>query len=785
VQIRGLVLLIFSSISFLLLGSCTAKKFIPEGKHLVRSNEIVIEGDKPNFNRSDLSTFITQRRHRSFFGMRGQLWLWYVTENKTDVNFWRWVHESFGRPPVYYDEFAAESTVTQMLRYTSNVGHFNAEINHSVKQENKMAHIKYEVKPGWAYTYNSVNNEIADTIVAGFFEQIKQDALVKEGAFYNAYRMDEERERITEHLKNSGYYYFARDYILFEIDSSRRDRSMDLTMRINNMRVPTSADRSSFISKPHQRYFINQVNVFPAHSPFNPSTLPFDTVKVTSSQGREKHDLYFYFQGDPRLRPSAFTQSIQIQDGEPYSLRKVRQTYRGLANYRLFFATNITFDTLIQEHRFDDSERNWIDATIQLQRSKTHSYSVEVEGTNSGGDLGIRGSLVYMNKNIFRGAEIFRFRINGGIEAQRIISVLQVEEPGAGRSIFNTTEFGADASLFFPRFLSPIPLRHFIREYQPKTNLSLGYSSQQRQHYSRIILRTSFGYDWMASPTITHILTPINLSSVRVDPSSAFAQILSLEENQRIRDQYSNHLIASIRYSFIFNNQNINKLNDFFYVRANIESSGNMLSALNNTPLITQNENHNELLGIRYAQFMRFDIDFRYYRLLNPTNRLVFRTLLGVGLPYGNSRDMPFERSFYAGGANGMRGWQFRELGPGTFSGKANIERIGDIQLEANAEYRFPIYNFLKGALFVDVGNIWTINELDYLPGGVFDIDRFYKQLAVDAGFGFRFDFSFFIFRIDTAIPLRIPSNPPGGRWVVDKLRISDSMWQFGIGYPF
>jgi outer membrane protein insertion porin family len=170
---------------------------------------------------------------------------------------------------------------------------------------------------------------------------------------------------------------------------------------------------------------------------------------------------------------------------------------------------------------------------------------------------------------------------------------------------------------------------------------------------------------------------------------------------------------------------------------------------------------------------------------LSKNNRLVFRVLVGFGLPYGNSVDMPFERSFYGGGANGMRGWAFRELGPGSFSGEENIERIGDIQLETSFEYRFPISGFLKGAIFTDIGNIWTINENEYLPGGAFDISNFYRELAVDAGLGFRFDFSFFIFRLDAAIPLRNPAENPNARWVFSESQLKDIVWNFGIGYPF
>jgi len=204
----------------------------------------------------------------------------------------------------------------------------------------------------------------------------------------------------------------------------------------------------------------------------------------------------------------------------------------------------------------------------------------------------------------------------------------------------------------------------------------------------------------------------------------------------------------------------------------------------NQFPVDTSN-NQRQVFGVTYAQFFRFDVDFRYYRVLTENNRLVFRTIIGAGLPFGNSTEMPFERSFYAGGANGMRGWQFRELGPGSYNGIDNVERIGDIQFEASGEYRFPIYSMLKGALFADVGNIWTINESSYLTGGKFALETFPKELAVDAGVGVRFDFSFFIFRIDMAFPLRDPARNDGNRWTINHLQLVNAQFNFGIGYPF
>lgn len=763
------------------LASCTAKRFVPEGKYLVHRNNFEIETDaKVNFSKSDLAVFNGQRSNKSFLGTRFQLWAYYVTEKHTEKRLYKWLNETVGVAPVYADQLLTTNATTQMKGYLNNIGYFNSQVTGSVIKRKYKAEIVYTVKPSRPYIITKIGGKIQDSALAAYVDRIKPASRIKNGMVYNVYELDEERDRITDYLKNNGYYFFSRDYIFFEVDSNQRNYSMHLDMRIDNL-PPADSGKT----RPHQRYHLNKVRVFPAYNPM--FALPYyvdsSTMEVLIGKDKTAHELNFYSVGDPRIRPQTFGQVIQLHNGEAFNAKKVRQTYRSLSNFSLYAATNIGFreaGTLLMPN---GESRNLLDVDIELQRNKVHGYAIEVEGTNSGGDLGIRGSLVYNNKNIFRGAEVLQVRLKGGIEAQKIARTTD----GASQdiSIFNTNEFGVDASILFPRFLSPIPFRSFIREYQPKTTISVGMSFQNRPDYSRYITQTTFGYDWMATNTIKHILSPINLNSVKVNPTDAFQAILDQEINQRVKDQYSNHLIFGVKYSFIFNNQNIKKLNDFFYFRANFESSGNLLSLFNNTPLITQETDFNELFGIRYAQFMRFDFDFRYYRLITASNQLVARAIVGFGLPYGNSQDMPFERSFYGGGANGMRGWQFRELGPGNYNGDLNVERIGDIQIESSLEYRFPISGLFKGALFTDIGNIWTINENSFLPGGQFNINRFYEDLAVDAGFGLRFDFSFFIFRIDAAVPLRDPARQLNQRWVLNRLQIKNIVWNFGIGYPF
>jgi outer membrane protein assembly factor BamA len=762
---------------------------VPEGKYLLHNTAVRIQGKPQGLNRSDLTALISQKPNRHFLGTRPQLWVYYQTINRTDSRFWRWINEQIGRPPVYLDELATKNSAEQMSRYLANVGFFYAHVDFDISLSRNQAAVGFQVDPSWAYRINSVNFSITDTALASSIDLISQQSLVKAGSVFNVYTLDNERDRITEYLRNQGYYFFGRDFILFEADTNLRNQAVDITLRINSMSSDKHSADNLNRTVPHRRYIIRKVNLFPATQPLSMAKSGVQDTVVLNFRANKKgepHTMSLFFNGNPRIRPAIFTQLVQLKNNDLYSINKVRQTYRGLANLRIYQGTRISFDTVPDEIPDSDPDARWIDCNISMQRTQSMAYGFDVEGTNSGGDLGLRGSLHFTHKNLFNGAEVFRFRINGGIEAQELAAGISGSDEDKIINIFNTTELGADVNLSIPRFLSPVRLRKFRQEYQPKTNLNFGYSAQNRVNYSRTLTRAAFGYDWMASNTISHILTPVNLNSVKVTPSPEFQKILDNETNQRIREQYSNHLILGMKYSFIFNNQNINKANDFFYFRLNLETSGNLVSLFNKTSLVSNKGDYSEFFGIRYAQFVRSDLDFRYYRLLGKYNRLVFRTIMGVGLPHGNSRDMPFERSFYAGGSNGMRGWSFRELGPGTYQGDTdNIEKIGDVQLEASVEYRFPVYSFLNGAFFADLGNIWTLRDVDYLPGGEFRFDRFYKQLGFDAGVGFRFDFSFFIFRIDAAVPLHDPSKPENDRWVLDKLQLRDSNWQIGIGYPF
>ena len=739
---------------------------------ILKNNVVEIHSKDVDFTKSDISSCIAQSSNPKFLGLMPLTWVYYKTEKNKESKFVKWINKTIGEKPVYFSNDLKEISVTQISKYLNDVGYFNSGISTEIKNKRGISKVYYGIYPAKPYIVDSISYKITDSVIFQYVKDIEATLPVKKGEIYNAFTLDDERDLITEHLKNNGYFYFTKDYIFMEVDTNFNARKANINIRIDNVVDPAT---QKYIN--HKQYKINNIYIYPKGA--LSSNVKIDTTKYTFKPNKHlKDETYFFIYSDnPKIRFRTFDNIIQIQTGNLYNFHQVTQTYKALNNLKIYNHNNIDFEPT----KNDNDSTNLLNCNIFLNRAKVNFYSIQLEGTNSSGDLGILGSFTYRNKNIFRGSEVFNLSLRAGTQAQ---SILDDED---NTSLFNTREFGIDASIFFPKFLSPIKLKNFAKEYQPRTTLTTGYSIQIRPIYTRQITLLTFGYNWMKNKYEQHIFTPLTLNSVKVEPTPSFAEILEKETNQRIKDQYTSHLIFGLDYTYIFNNQNVRFIKDFFYFKANVQSSGNLLSAFNNTSAIKTVDNYHEILGIRYAQYVRFAFDFRYFKYVAGENQIATRLMIGAGIPYGNSNDMPFEKSFYAGGSNGMRGWQFRGLGPGTFNNPddLNIERIGDIQLEFNLEYRFPIHSFIKGAIFTDIGNIWTMRESETFTGGQFKFDTFYKQLAADAGIGLRFDFSFFLFRLDAAAPMVNPAYPEGERWRITKLRFSDFILNFGIGYPF
>ena len=761
------------------ISSCSVKKFIPQGNQITVKYSVKLNDKPEEVSFSELRGLIKPKANGKFLFWMPKLYYYFRHIDKP-TKFNTWLNKNYGEEPVYSDKYNLDKVSSNMEIYLDNIGFFNSKVIYKIHSKKIKDKVVFKVELGTPYHIRSIKYDIKDSLLSSYVIKDKSKTLLKEGNIYNAYTLDDERDRISEILRNSGYYLFSRNYIQFVIDSNHRNHSMNISFKLNNIKDPTNVP-GEFTERNHNRYFINSVTVIPELKPSEIQTFDTTVVKINFWNTDKTYSYDFLHSKNKKkmLKSSAFNQAIKIKPGEAYSAKDVQNTYRRLFNYQIIRTANIGFDTI--NNNTSDTLHKLLNCKISMQESNLNVFSIEAEGTNSSGDLGMRGNLVFLNKNIFKRAEVLRIRLNGGFEAQTFV------DEGGSQNIFNTFETGIEGTVFFPRFFSPIRLNRFNQRFNPTSNLRFGYNYQRRPNYTRNITLFNLGYSWKQNLKIRHVLTPTNINFVKINPSPEFEKKLEKETNKRLKEQYSDHMILGLNYSFTYNNQGTSDLKNFEYFRFNIETSGNLLYGINSLLGSKKTiDNYYEFLGVRYSQYVRVDFDFRqYFKLRNREATIAGRIYVGSGIPYLNSEEIPYERGFYAGGANGMRGWVFRTLGPGSYSGIDQYEKLGDIQLEFNLEYRFPIYKFFHGAIFTDVGNIWTYNESETFPNGKFKINEFYKELAADVGFGMRFDFQFFIFRIDFAAPIFNPSFPQDERWRVQYLQFRNLIGNFGIGYPF
>jgi outer membrane protein assembly factor BamA len=759
-----------------LMASCSTTRRVEDGQYLLVRNKIRFINPSREISASDLENLVRPKPNSKFLGV-------------FPVKLWfNGIFKNAGEPPVLLDpEMIGESEI-QIKRYLNNVGFYDSEIEHKVDTNNKKAkRVVYTVELSEPFRISNIHYTIDDDSIREIVLKESGDALMKSGRIFNAFLLDSERNRITNLLRERGYYSFTKDFIYFEADTTVGDRKVDLTLNIKNILIPGSYHTGDPEYENHKIYYINQVLIYPDYRIHTTGIINQDTLVESFYRRESKHTDHYKLIYTPPLRisPGVIGRSMFIGTGRRYNSTDVSQSYRKLHDFRIFKFVDIHF----RESAFKTSTHpdiNYLDCVVNLTRNPLNSYSIELQGTNSGGDLGLAGYLVYQNRNLFRGAEVLSIKLKGALEAQRNTSL--PEETQTRLLLFNTFEAGIDATLQIPRFLAPINEDIFSRYFRPKTTISLGYNIQERIEYERTVINSAFGYEWSETKYISHILTPIGASFIKINKTASFDSLIA-QESQRFRNQYSDHLVLNSRYSFIFNNQELTRVKNFQYFRMNLESAGNILDqAVNISGQEKNEEGFNTLLGIRYSQFVKIDFDFRYYIFIDRDNSVAIRNFTGLAVPYGNSQDIPFEKGFFGGGANGMRAWPLRFLGPGGYSSpdQKRIERVGDIAYEANIEYRFPLVSIIKGALFYDIGNIWLLRDNETFPGGKFEMNEFYKELAMDAGIGLRLDFTFFIFRIDIAQRLKDPARPKGERLVIG----SGKGWlnpvvNLGIGYPF
>lgn len=794
----------------LLLSSCSTTKHNP-GKNLLIKTSFSYDSD--NLDYYDLDALIRQHQNRRFLGARlhaGVYTMGSLLKDKTEEKVKRInekdqrklarnpdyeiddqknarkanrtlrtiLMQKIGEEPVFLDSLQTAQSVHQMTLYCKKHGYFNASVTDSVyyTRKKKKAKVFYTVKAGTPYTINNVDFISSDPNINSYLSSRKAESKIVSGAIFDEDVLEDERLLINTELKNMGYFAFSQSYIRYEVDTTIGDKKLNIKLVVNRPYRSGKTQGDSTVFYNHQKYQIRNLYVLPDFEISKETQTKYDTLLyVKTARNKQSSDtLCFLTYQKMRVKPKVIARKTFIKPGHFFSLAAANKTQVELSSLNVFKYINIRFvpDTTGMK----DNSHIPLDAYIELSQFPVQSINAEIEGTNSSGNLGTAGNLVYKNKNLFHGAELFNFKFKGGLELQK--TIFDDENDVISGLPFNSAEVSTEANLSIP-----VSNRYFSQSSHPLLKFSTGFSYQLRPDYERYISHLKASLEWRETATrIWQVYFPINL--VRILPDSLFAERIS-QFSRTIRYSYEDHFIPGFGISIISNNQTKRKNRPYTFWKFNFEQAGLLLWLGNNTNHWQDGEVI-RVLGINYSQYQKYELDLRHYHPWPNKTMMVYRTFLGIGNPNGNSAMLPFEKSYSASGSNDIRAWKFRSLGPGTYidPDSSNFDRTGDISFVLNLEYRFPIISWFNGALFVDAGNVWLKNASDEFPGGEIHIPECFEQFAIGAGFGLRLDFDFFIFRIDGALKMRDPAKPEGERWVGFEKPVGANL-SFGIGYPF
>lgn len=746
--------LIRSALWLVLLYGCSVSRYIPENEVLYTGADIDVVARGKISNKSDLYDQLEEvlypQPNSTLLGMRPGLLYHYKAQREKPGFINRFLNKKFGENPVYLSSVDVSKTEALLDNRLENNGFFQNQISSTIDTHKKHGRIHYQVTVSEPYRLHAVQ---LDSGKGGIYQDIResmQATLLQPGRRFNLSKMKDERSRIDEYLKSIGYYNFNGDFLIFEADTNQyQDKQFDLYLRLKKD-MPLKAARP---------YRIRSIEIYPRYM-LHQDSLRQDTTMVDSitviQQGR-------YF------KPELLPYYLLLKENTRYNPTASKITSKRFASIGAFKYVNIRHE---EATKIDSTDTvGWLNTRILLSPTTKRSLRAELQAVSKSNNYTgptLKGT--YTNRNLFSGGEILQFSGEVGYEMQ---------VTGGKSTGLSSTKVGFNSDLIFPRLI-PIRLVDKFRYDVPKTKVSLGVEYLNRSQLYRLrTFSTLFGYNWNTTKYLYQEINPIYINLLNLsNTTSAFETIL--EDNPYLASTFEQQFIGGLTYSFTYNQVNNSHIHFPLYVNGNFELAGNTMNALSNH---TDSDGKETFLGFEYAQYVKSDVDIRLHFDLGKGQQIVTRAFGGLGIAYGNSDALPFSKQYYAGGPYSVRAFQIRSIGPGTYQSDGDntssyFDRTGDIRLEGNIEYRFPIYSVLKGALFADAGNVWLRRAQASLPGGKFTRD-FYKQLGVGTGIGLRVDVQNFVIRGDFAFPLH---QPDASRYKAD---IRAIIFNFAIGYPF
>ncbi len=730
-----------------LLNSCAVSRFVPEDEYLL--DKISIQSDSASLKTGPLSLYVRQHPNSRWFNLWRVPLLPYMMSGTDSTKRWNRFMWRIGENPVIADSVLAEQCRADIQAAVRGLGYFDADVDLLKKHRKRKVKMLYQVHPGARYQIEEISRRYDDSLASMVLKPYDKESLLKTGMNFDLNVLDAERSRINNVLQNQGFYHFNRDFLRYEADTTKVGHKGRVSLILDPFR--TSANPQP---RPHQQYRFGYVEYL-----FNNDEIP--------------------------LRPSVLERANHIVEGQLYSEQAVQNTYAALGGLEAVLATNINLHP-------DPKDSLVLNSTVSIATNKPNSVSAELEGTNSAGDLGAAASVSYSNRNLFRGSEVLSLKLRGAFEAIKGLD---------GYDDQNYIEYSAEASLRFPDFMLPFVNKDFRRSAKATSELSLMYDSQDRPEFHRRVVTGAWRYRWSGrNARMRHRVDLLDLNYVFMPwISETFRRDYLDDPNSRnaiLRYNYENLFIMKWGYNFSYSSKgngvgSTNYGTNAYSIRFNVETAGNLLRGFSSLGAQRDEEGHFKVFNIAYAEYAKFDFDFAKSFRLNDRNSFAVHAGLGVAFPYGNSSILPYEKRYFSGGANSVRGWSVRELGPGSFKGHDGridfINQTGDMKLDLNVEYRTHLFWKVDGAAFVDAGNIWTLRNYEDQPGGQFHFDTFWRQIAVGYGLGLRLNFDYFILRLDGGMKAVNPTYTDARRHypVIHPDFGRDFTFHFAVGLPF
>ena len=732
--------LFITALGMLLLASCSETKYVAEGELLLDKVKVKRDVKERAVNTTELKSYVRQRGNSRWFSLiKVPLYTYSLSGRDTT----RWMNRtlrSIGEPPQIFDSLQTMQSVMSLREHLQNMGYLRATVDVSQKVKGKKVRTTYNLHPGKRYKIRHMSYDIQDSAIAQLLNTADTTTWgLHSGMVFDAENLDGERKRIVDEMTQNGYYRFNKDFISYKADSIEGTQLIDLTLVLHRFRNTQVKDA------PHERYTMGAI-----------------TYRSGNLEDSVIH-----------LRPNVLKNNTFMESGRYYSSRQLQETYKHFGRLGAVRYTNISFT----EHPLEPV----LDCNIAISTNKPSTISFQPEGTNTSGDFGAAASLTYQNRNLFRGSELLTIQLRGAYEAIRGLE---------GYSQQDFVEYSLETSLNFPRFIAPFLARSFRRRINATSEVSLLYDLQNRPEFRRRVFSVAWRYKWNDHRHHDRYqidLLDLNYISMPWISETFYNEYLidTSSRNAILRYNYENLFIMKFGVGYTYNN-------GLIAIKAKAETAGNLLDlAANIFGFHQNNDGQYTFLDLAFAQYAKADIDLTRNIRLAYNNELVLHFGLGVAYPYGNSTILPFEKRYFSGGANSVRGWSVRSLGPGTYVGRDGridfINQTGDMKLDMNVEYRAKLFWKFGGALFVDAGNIWTLRDYPEQPGGQFKFTEFWKQLAASYGFGLRLNFDYFIVRFDMGMKAVNPAYETRKEHfplLYPKLS-RDFAFHFAVGLPF